>query len=845
MAESANFGNMEAEVTEKPSLAWVEAWRNCQNDPYLFATGVLGFLPCGSEPGEGQVVLERWQEDLLKGFFIGPDGHTPVTDARHSIRAGHGVGKMQPKTEPVLTPAGWTEIGLLKAGDLVATVDGGFTAVTGIYPQGVKPVFRVVLDDGTWTLAGKDHLWHTTSRSERKRGNAGTVRTTAEIAQSLTFPNGPRNGLNHCLPHLSRPIQHPHADLPVDPYLLGVYLGDGTWRGTLTLNAADAEHYTKTLGDKVAGRGLYIRHRGTHATLVGRVNSADLRAIHDLGLMQKVSHEKFIPSCYLFASPAQRLALLQGLLDTDGTVGRKNNAITFDTASETLASGVAELVRSLGGVARRSGRQGRLNGEDKRWSHRVYVTLPHDCAPFLCPRKADLYRPQHGERNRDRSLNRFIIAVEEVGEADCVCISVAHPSRLYVTRDHILTHNTVLLSILALWWPLSHYDSKCVITANSQDQLRDTIWPELKKWANRLPTALREQIQIDGETLYVKAAPEMAFVVRRTSGKNNPESLQGFHAEYLLFLIDEASGIPDIVFEVAQGSLSTKGASAVMTANPTRASGFFYETHNKLRHRWRSWRVSSEDVPRARGHIQDVIDAYGKDSNKYRVRVLGEFPLADDDTVIPLTWVEAAIGRDVQPLDFLPIWGVDVARFGDDSSALAKRQANRLLEPVKEWLGKDNMQLVGLIHNEFINTPDDMQPKEILIDVIGMGSGVVDRCKELGLPVRGVNVGETASSDDRMMRLRDELWFAGRRWFEDRACSIPNDQKLISELVGPTYDYHSSGKIVVESKKDMKKRGLKSPNLADAFLLTFAGMAHRKQPIRRVYRGGYRDPMAS
>ena len=393
---------------------------------------------------------------------------------------------------------------------------------------------------------------------------------------------------------------------------------------------------------------------------------------------------------------------------------------------------------------------------------------------------------------------------------------------------------TLILGILALWWPLTRYDSKCVVTGNSQDQLRDVTWPEIKKVATFLPQELRDQLIIDQERLYVAAAPEMAFVVRRTASKSNPEAMQGFHAKHMLFLIEEASGIEDIVFEVAQGALSTEGASAVMVANPTRNNGFFYDTHHKLRHRWRCWRVSSEEVPRARGHIQDVIDAYGKDSNKYRVRVLGEFPTAGDDVVIPLELIEAAVGREVSTGTFLPIWGVDVARFGDDRSALAKRQANRLLEPCKVWKNKDIMQLAGLIMAEYNATPEEFQPKEICVDSIGIGAGLVDRLKELGLPVKGINVAEAKSITDQCMRFRDDLWWAAREWFMAKDCSMPNDELLISELSAPTYDFHSSGRVVVESKKDLKERIGKSPDVADAFNLTFAGMARRRQPLPRT-----------
>ena len=131
------------------------------------------------------------------------------------------------------------------------------------------------------------------------------------------------------------------------------------------------------------------------------------------------------------------------------------------------------------------------------------------------------------------------------------------------------------------------------------------------------------------------------------------------------------------------------------------------------------------------------------------------------------------------------------------------------------------MATVGKIKAEYDATPYDLRPREILIDIIGVGAGVYDRCKEIGLPVRGINVGEAASSRENCARLRDELWFKGREWFQDKACSMPQDDGLIAELTAPTYAFTSTGKMLVESKADMKKRGMRSPDLADAFLLTF------------------------
>jgi len=412
----------------------------------------------------------------------------------------------------------------------------------------------------------------------------------------------------------------------------------------------------------------------------------------------------------------------------------------------------------------------------------------------------------------------------------------------------------VVISILALWFVLTHYDAKAVLTANSQNQLRDNSWPELRKWYGKLPAELRDQIQIDEERMYVKAQPEMGFVVRRTASKSNPEALQGIHAKHILFLIDEASGIPDIVFEIAQSSMSTKGAMAAMFSNPTRTVGYFYQTHHRLRSLWRCWHINCETVPRATSHIADIIASYGKDSNKYRVRVLGEFPTKDDDTVIPLDWVEAAKGRDVKPVAVWPVWGLDISRFGNDRTALVKRQGNILLEPPVVMQNMNTAQIAGRIINEYNKTPSHLKPKEICVDVIGWGAGVVDMLDQPGSPFRGkvngVNVAENDATDTKYHRQRDALWFAAREWFENKACSIPKEgcEDLISELTTPTYDFTASGQTIVCSKKDMKRDLGFSPDLADAFILTFAaGVYQREAEGHRNWTPhlGPRDPWGS
>jgi hypothetical protein len=214
---------------------------------------------------------------------------------------------------------------------------------------------------------------------------------------------------------------------------------------------------------------------------------------------------------------------------------------------------------------------------------------------------------------------------------------------------------------------------------------------------------------------------------------------------------------------------------------------------------------------------------YGEDSSVYKVRVLGEFPIAGDNNIIPLNLLEEAVGRDVNYDGSAPIAGLDVARFGDDSTAIVVRRGGEIIY-ADQWHHKDLMSTCGRVAELYF---EKKLFSKIYVDSIGLGAGVADRLKELGVPVIAVNVAEQAAYKEKYNRLRDELWFSSRDFFADKNCCIREDLKLkdslIAELSVITYDYTSSGKLKAESKDELKKRLGKdgmSPNLADAFNLT-------------------------
>jgi len=404
------------------------------------------------------------------------------------------------------------------------------------------------------------------------------------------------------------------------------------------------------------------------------------------------------------------------------------------------------------------------------------------------------------------------------------------------------TGKSTFMAWCVLWFLSCYFPAKVPATAPTSHQLDDVLWSEIAKWhrkmGERFP-ALAASFEWTAGAFRMKAAPNESFSVARTSRPEKPEALQGFHSENILFLIDEASGVSDNVFEVAEGALSTDGAFVVMAANPTRQSGYFFDSHHKMRGSWAPLHWDGEKSPMvSQAYIDSMAKKYGRTSSVFKVRVKGDF-VAAPDGVISLELCEAARIRDVAVVQSAPIiWGLDVARFGDDSNALAKRKGNHQIAPTREWWGVDTMQTAGIVKAEWDATPEAERPVAINVDVIGIGAGVVDRLNEMHLPVFGINVAEAEAVNDnqerQFNRLRDELWWKGREWLEAKDCHFADDDDTIAELTVPTYSILSNGLIKVEGKPELKARGVKSPNRADAWLLTFAGGYLPTRPIAPI-----------
>lgn len=365
---------------------------------------------------------------------------------------------------------------------------------------------------------------------------------------------------------------------------------------------------------------------------------------------------------------------------------------------------------------------------------------------------------------------------------------------------------------------------KVVCTAPTIRQLNDILWSEVSKWLSRSPL-LSDLFEWQKTKIVFKAAPERWFATARTAAK--PESLAGFHDDHLLFVLDEASGIDDNIFEVVEGALTGFDNKLLMCSNPTRNSGFFKRAFYEDRELYYTKKVSSMDSQRvSSAYCQRLIRTYGEDSDVVRVRVLGEFGKEDADGLIALEHVEAAIARDPVYQGDLVI-GVDVARQGNDLTVCAARIGNDLL-PLKKWQHADLMTTCGrVIHLlEEIMKKYGLKSAKINVDDTGIGAGVTDRLREV-LNEKSLNVQVTAchngakARDNRYVNFVTECYFALRERFIAGEITLPRDDDLIAELTTRKFSINSSDKIILEPKDSFKKRIGHSPDRADSVSLAY------------------------
>ncbi len=427
------------------------------------------------------------------------------------------------------------------------------------------------------------------------------------------------------------------------------------------------------------------------------------------------------------------------------------------------------------------------------------------------------------------ALGRGVISIQEaIAAAQSV-----EPIQLARTSGHGIGKSALVAIII--WWAISTFeDTKGVITANTENQLKTKTWAEVAKWHRRFIG--RDLFKFTATSIFsVDPAHEKTWRIDMVPwSERNTEAFAGLHNEgkRIIVIFDEASAIPDVIWEVTEGALTDERTQIIWLCfgNPTRNKGRFRECFlgGRFAHRWSSAAIDSRTVRFTnKEQIARWIKDYGEDSDFVRIRVRGMFPRIDASSFIPYDLAREAIGRELLPqTGSAIILGVDVGRFGDDPSVIYPRQGRDASSRLPLILqGLNTMELAARVAGEFLR----LRAAICMVDEGGVGGGVVDRLVQLRIPVIGVDFGSKAAGIDsqgvKYANKRAEIWGGVRDWLPGG--SLPDIKTgehttLLDELIGPNYGLNKREEIQLESKADMRHRGVPSPNVADALACTFA-----------------------
>ena len=792
-----------------------------------------------------------------------------------AVKAGQKTGKALDLDTPLPTPRGWTTMGEVEVGDVLFDERGHRCRVLKVSDVFIgRTCYEVEFTGGEKIVADAEHEWETWSASSRRalgrNPKAATPRTvtTEQIRGTIdTEHRGREHGVA-----VAGPIECSEKVLPIPPYVLGVWLGDGHSRAGY-VTTADEHVLYELAREGFESRKLESKSGGLASTYALFDEEGSLRRkLLPLGVLG----DKRVPVAYLRASRGQRLALLQGLFDTDGTCDKRGRS-EFVSTRKCLAESVHELACSLGlrpsiieGLAKLDGR---VIGP--KWTVGLTTREPI----FRLPRKLD--RMKAAAAGRDTRF-RTIKAVKPIESVPVRCITVDSPSSLFLCgRGFIPTHNSCLDGIAVYWFAECHGYTRVSALSASGDNLAEVLWSELRAlWAKsqlaEFPLGIPEP-SVDPKTGFSVGGCRVVGLVAA-----KVESIGGISGARQLFIVDEASSEKfDLLWEGIEGN-RTGGGKVLLTANPTRTAGVFFNVFRNPKNRriWKTFTLSSVVASRYgipgmadKDVIAERIEVMGEDHPLVKVRVFGEFPDGSTNAVVslarwdratyrfekrhaartakPPTWTiddearwqeeEAGFRRD--PLHV----GVDVAYEGDDDSVIFPRRGKRAYK-YRTHHGEDPVELGKTV----IAVVDELgRPGEtawVKVDTCGIGAGTYAYVKMIGEERRRdkaaakhagrryegvlvaavpVNVAERPTSvpdpDDPEARpayanLRAQIAFAVSDWMREGGVVEP-DERLEEELLAPTFSLDGQNRLKVESKKEVKKRLKRSPDAADGLQL--------------------------
>lgn len=373
------------------------------------------------------------------------------------------------------------------------------------------------------------------------------------------------------------------------------------------------------------------------------------------------------------------------------------------------------------------------------------------------------------------------------------------------------------------WAVTNHPESIVITTAPTTRQMEEILWQEIGRIYNK------SKFPLGGELFKTKWDFGSKWFALGLS-TNDPNRFQGFHAPYILAVLDEACGIEPVIYEAVEAITTSKNSHVLLIGNPTDSDGEFYKSfqsplYNKIH-------ISAFDTPNFTGELGEKVPGglvtkewvneraadWGEDSAVYRSRVLGEFPDTGVMSMIPLSWIMAAVVADVESKDQPRTMGVDVARFGDDETVVVGRVGNTT-PVIRKFSGLDVVKVADAVEDVYNSTGGY---EIIAVDAVGIGGGVADILRARGKPAVDIQSGEKAYQSTKYNNKRTEMWYRGRELIRQQDVLIADNEELIGQLAAPRYTFDGAGRYVLETKDQMKKRGLRSPNTADAWIYAYA-----------------------
>lgn len=390
------------------------------------------------------------------------------------------------------------------------------------------------------------------------------------------------------------------------------------------------------------------------------------------------------------------------------------------------------------------------------------------------------------------------------------------PLQLAVASGHGIGKSALVAWIIG-WFMSTRDHPQIVVTANTETQLLTKTWRTLSRWHKMMANA--HWFDWTATKFAYKGSPEDWYAAAVAWSEHNPDAFAGTHDKNVLVLFDEASNIHDVIWEKVDGAMSTRGAMWVCFGNPTRNTGRFYECFNKYKKWWRTRQIDSRTAAHAdKIWVDRFIEQFGIDSDRTKVQILGQFPSAATRQLIATDAVDKCMGHEAEAASWsaLPkVMGVDIARFGENSSTICIRQGRKVFDI--EVLPKQDLMATSHHVAEAIKKH---RPVQTFVDGSGIGAGVVDRLRQLNFQIVDVN-GGNQSLNPRFLNKRAEMWYEMKEFIEG-LCELPKDQKLKEELTCVSYDFTDKGRIRLDRKSDIMDDFGFSPDRADALAMTFA-----------------------